>query len=83
MAVGNLQDCGHAREFAGVCQFEGCAKRLCPACIEQCSRCGVVLCSDHQVLLDGGTRVFCGDHAGNHVVRKAALHVFDRFIRGR
>jgi len=58
-AAVRLQDCGHVAPFAGVCQYDGCGKRLCPACLASCETCGRVLCPAHQTWLDSGQRAFC------------------------
>lgn len=54
-----LLDCGHVGAFAGVCQYDGCATRLCADCVATCETCGRVLCRRHQVWLAGRQRVFC------------------------
>lgn len=71
-AAQGLLDCGHVGEFASVCQYESCAKRLCPDCGRLCETCGTVLCPTHQVRVDARQRVFCPRHSLNYVARKLA-----------
>ena len=58
-----IQDCGHVQQMAGICQYHGCGKELCPLCIDHCDRCGTILCRAHQVRVDAGRRLYCQEHA--------------------
>lgn len=73
-----MQDCGHVAAFAGVCQYQGCAKRLCPDCLTSCEACGAVLCGGHQVWLDTGRRVFCKDDARRYLAKRLVLRLTGR-----
>lgn len=83
MSASDLQDCGHVGDWAGVCQFQGCAKQLCTKCVQDCAACGITICDEHQEWLDGGTQVFCPDCSGDHVKQKAGFFLLDRFIGGQ
>jgi len=74
----DLLGCGHVGQFAGVCQYQGCAKRLCGDCVASCEACGGTLCPAHQIRLDGRRRVFCPDDGPKHVGKKLVV----RLLRG-
>jgi hypothetical protein len=79
-----LLDCGHVAPFAAVCQYQGCAKRLCPDCYMICETCGTILCRSHQIRLDWG-RVFCPDDSTKHVAKKflvKLLRLVVKLLRG-
>ena len=73
-----LLECGHVGLFAGVCQYNRCARRLCSDCCATCGTCGLVLCRRHQVWVDRGRRVFCPDDSRRYLVRKLALTLVHR-----
>jgi hypothetical protein len=73
--IAQLLDCGHVGAFAGVCQYEGCATRLCPNCVAACETCGTVLCQRHQVWLDARRRVFCPAHVRGYLVSRLAARL--------
>ena len=65
-----LLPCGHVGQLAGICQYDECAKQLCPQCIALCEACNTLLCPSHQKQVDGQTRVFCPDHTVDYAVKK-------------
>lgn len=73
-----LLDCGHVDVFTGVCQFEGCGTRLCPACVTTCEVCGRVLCRSHQVRVAAGARVFCPADLGAYLLEQVAVGLLAR-----
>lgn len=77
MSASNLKDCGHVGDLGGVCQFQGCGKQLCTECVEDCAVCGITVCPDDQVWLDGGQQVFCEDCSGGYVKQKAGFFLLD------
>lgn len=74
--TGQLLDCGHVGRFAGVCQYHGCATRLCPDCVATCETCGRVLCRGHQVWLADGQRVFCPGDTRGYIGSQLVRHLF-------
>lgn len=82
MSVSDLKDCAHTdEELGGVCQYQGCAMTLCTECVKDCTSCGITICDEHTVWLDGGQTPFCPDCSGDHVKQKAAGVLIDRAIR--
>lgn len=75
---GQLLDCGHVGQFAGVCQYHQCGKRLCGDCVATCETCGRVLCRSHQVWLDSRRRVFCPADTRSYLVTKLAYRLLRR-----
>ncbi|AGB36914.1 hypothetical protein [Natronococcus occultus] len=70
-----LRDCGHVGQMAGICQYNGCAKQLCPYCLQQCETCGRILCPAHQYWRDGGRRVLCEPHNRAYLIRTVVRYV--------
>lgn len=76
--AGRLLDCGHVGAFAGVCQYQGCATRLCADCVATCETCGRVLCRGHQVRLANGERVFCPADTRTYLGMQLVRRLFGR-----
>lgn len=74
-AGAELLDCAHVGVFAGVCQYNRCAKRLCANCVASCEACGKVICLTHQVILGGRQRVFCPPDARRYLGTRLAVHL--------
>jgi hypothetical protein len=72
-----LLDCGHVGQFAGVCQFEQCGKKLCQQCCQSCTACGRVLCPAHQVAVDTQL-ICCPADAKTYVAKRVALRLLGR-----
>lgn len=83
MSVSDLKDCGHVGDLGGVGQWQGCAKQLCTRCVEDCAECGITLCPEHTVWLDGGQTPFCPECSVGHVKRKAGFVLLDRLLGRR
>lgn len=77
-ATAQLLDCGHVGTFAGVCQYDGCATRLCADCVATCETCGCVLCRGHQVWLARGERVFCPADTRPYLGARLFRHLLGR-----
>jgi len=73
----DLLDCGHVGQFAGVCQFEQCGKKLCQQCCQSCTTCGKLLCPSHQVAVDT-QMICCPADAKTYVAKRVALRLLGR-----
>jgi len=68
-------DCGHVGQLTGICQYQGCADKLCPDCLVSCESCNRNLCPDHQSKLDSD--VYCTEHRRDQLKQQ----VVKKFIR--
>lgn len=69
-----LLECGHVGVFTGVCQFQGCATRLCDRCISNCVSCGRVVCPRHTIVL-ADTETYCPADVRRQLLRNLALRI--------
>ena len=71
-------DCGHVNTIAGICQYEGCANKICERCEKSCNTCRRVLCSAHQKRAPGTSDAYCEDHIRNYLMRRLADRLSER-----